>query len=416
MKARAGTGRGATAAVRAGAHGPVIRRILLCNNVLAAIANGAWYVASPFIPVYLGTLGASAPVIGNVLGIAGIVPLLAAIPAGAVADRSGPAGIAAWAVIAYAAAGAVLAALHKIWAVMLAYTLLGAANIGFAVAAQGIVASVSPPRDRLANFGYYSLWSSAGAVVGPIVGGAITAHLGYTAAFMLTGALMVPSFFFVTGLRAVAPPAQPVVSLTNAFELVGPILRRPGIPAVLLISFLVVAGQTLQQSFYPIYLSRIGLSGTLIGIVFAAISLSSMLVRSMLSPGRERFGTTRLVLVATGLAALSLCITPWLQEFWLLVGAGALMGAGTGLAFPLTMNLMTAPVPPEYRGVAFGLRQAVQRLATVVSPIAFGAVIAAYGLRQGFIAGALVLVASMPIIAWVSGPLGRTARPPRGRR
>jgi hypothetical protein len=54
------------------------------------------------------------------------------------------------------------------------------------------------------------------------------------------------------------------------------------------------------------------------------------------------------------------------------------------------------------RGVAFGLRQAVQRLATVVSPIAFGAVIAAYGLGGGFVAGALVLIAAIPIIALVS--------------
>jgi MFS family permease len=392
-----------------------VRRILLFNNVLAAISNGAWYVVSPFIPLYLGGLGASARVIGLVFGIAGIVPLLVAIPAGAVADRRGPAGIAAWSVVAYGVAAAALAVLHNIWAVTVAYTLLGAANIGFSVAAQGVVASVSPPRDRLTNFGYYSVWSSGGAVVGPIVGGAIAAQMGYIPTFVLAGLLMVPSFVFAAGLRPVVPPPQALVRLTGAFERVGPILRRPGIPAVLLISFMVVAGQTLQQSFYPLYLSRVGLSQTLIGVVFAAISLSSMLVRSLLSPGRERFGTTGLVLVATGLAALSLGITPWLRGFWPLAGAGALMGAGTGLAFPLTMNLMTAPVPPEQRGVAFGIRQAVQRLATVVSPIAFGAVITALGLRAGFVAGGLVLVAAMPIIAWVSGPLGRLPSAPRGR-
>jgi MFS family permease len=398
---------------RASSGGAPVRRVLLFNNALAAVSNGAWYVVNPFIPLYLGALGASAPVVGVVLGIAGIVPLLVAVPAGAAADQYGPAGIAAWSVFAYAAAGTVLAVLHSIWAVTVAYTLLGAANIGFAVAAQAVVASVSPPRDRLTNFGYYSVWSSGGAVVGPIVGGAIAAQFGYIATFILVGALMVPSFAFVRGLRAVTPPSRPVVSLANAFELVGPILRRPGIPAVLLISFMVVAGQTVQQSFYPIYLSRVGLSQTLIGIVFAAISLSSMLVRSLLAPGRERFGTTGLVLVATGLAALSLGITPWLREFWLLAGAGALMGAGTGLAFPLTMNLMTAPVPPEYRGVAFGIRQAVQRLATVVSPITFGAVIAAYGLGAGFVAGALVLIAAMPIIARVSeGGRVTGAKPP----
>jgi MFS family permease len=382
------------------------RRLLLCNNALSAITNGTWYVVSPFVPLYLGTLGASAAVVGVVFGAAGIVPLLIAVPAGAIVDEQGPAVVAVGAVAAYAAAGVILAVFHTVWAVTIAYALLGAANIGFAVSAQGVVASVSAPRDRLTNFGYYSLWSSGGAVVGPIVGGLVAGSFGYVTVFVLVAVFMVPSFVLANALRAVATPLRPVVSLAKAYPLVGPILRRPGIPAVLLISFMVVAAQTLQQSFYPIYLSRVGLSQTSIGVVFAAISLSSMLVRSALTPGTERLGTTGLVLVATGLMALSLGVTPLLREFALLAGAGALMGAGTGLGFPLTMNLMTAPVPAELRGVAFGIRQAVQRLATVVSPIVFGAVIAAYGLGAGFAVGALIVVAAIPIIARVAGSPG----------
>jgi MFS family permease len=387
------------------------RHLLLFNNALSAMTNGAWYVLNPFIPLYLSSLGASDASIGLVVGIAGIVPLLVAVPSGAIVDEYGPAVVAAGSVTAYAAAAVMLAVLHTIWAVTVAYTLLGAANIGFAVAAQGVVASVSAPRDRLANFGYYSLWSSGGAVVGPILGGTVAGHFGYVAAFVLAGVLMVPCFALANALRAVAAAARPVVSLVNAYELVRPILRRPGIPAVLFISFLIVAAQTLQQSFYPIYLRGAGLSQTLIGVVFAAISLSSMLVRSLLAPGAERLGTTGLVLVATGLAAVSLGITPALREFWLLAGAGALMGAGTGLAFPLTMNLMSARVAPELRGVAFGIRQAVQRLATVISPIVFGAVIAGYGLGAGFIVGGLLLATAMPVIARVAATLTRTPRP-----
>jgi len=385
------------------------RRLLLFNNALSAVTNGAWYVVNPFIPLYLGTLGASAAVVGLVVGLGSIVPLLIAVPSGAVVDKYGPAVVAVGSVLAYAVAGGALALLHSVWAVTVAYTLLGVSNIGFAVSAQGAVASLSPPRDRLTNFGYYSLWSSGGAVVGPIIGGLVAGRFGYVAAFVLLAALMAPAFAFANALRAVAPAPRPVVSLANAFHLVGPILRRAGIPAVLLISFMVVAAQTLQQSFYPIYLGRAGLSQALIGVVFAAISLSSMLVRSLLRPGTERLGTTGLVLAATGLMALSLGITPWLRQFALLAGAGALMGAGTGLAFPLTMNLMTAPVPSELRGVAFGLRQAVQRVAMVISPIVFGAVIAAHGLGAGFVVGALILVVAMPIIAKVSGTFERTA-------
>jgi len=389
------------------------RRILLSNNALSAITNGAWYVVGPFIPLYLGSLGAAPATVGLVVGVGGIVPLLLAVPSGVITDEYGPAVVATASVVGYALAGGTLAMFHSIWAVTVAYALLGGANIGFAVAAQATVASVSPPRDRLTNFGYYSLWSSGGAVLGPIVGGAIAGQFGYVAGFLLAGALMVPSFAFTKALRAVTPTPRTVVSLPNAYHLVRPILRCPGIPGVLFISFTIVAAQTLQQSFYPIYMSRVGLSQTQVGVVFAAMSLSSMLVRSLLLPGTEWFGTPGLVLVATGLMALSLGITPLLYGFWPLAGAGALMGAGTGLGFPLTMNLMTAPVPSELHGVAFGVRQAVQRVATVISPMFFSAVIAVQGLRAGFVAGALILVAAMPIIARVAGSLARPA--PRKR-
>ncbi|HKX16989.1 MAG TPA: MFS transporter, partial [bacterium] len=280
-----------------------VRRILRYNNTLSAVTNGAWYVVGPFIPLYLATLGASVAVIGLVVGVAGIVPLLIAVPSGAIVDAYGPSVVAVGSVIAYAAAGATLTLLHSIWAVTIAYTLLSAANIGFALSAQGIVASVSAPRDRLANFGYYSLWSSGGAVIGPIVGGAVAGGLGYVAAFVLVGALMVPCFFFARSLGTVRAPSRQIASLSGGYHLVGPILRYRGIPAVLLISFLVVVGQQLQQSFFPIYLSRTGLSQSLIGVVFATVSLSSMLVRSLLAPGTRRLGMTGLVLAAVSLMA-----------------------------------------------------------------------------------------------------------------
>jgi hypothetical protein len=42
----------------------------------------------------------------------------------------------------------------------------------------------------------------------------------------------------------------------------------------------------------------------------------------------------------------------------------------------------------------------------------FGAVIAAYGLGTGFVTGALLLAAALPIIARAARPLGRPAAPP----
>jgi MFS family permease len=384
---------------------PDPRLLLWLTNVLALFSNLAWCTATPFIPVYLAAQGTPVVVVGSVIGAAAIVPLLISIHAGALADERGPIIVAYVSVMLFALAGVILTVLHGVWPVTAAYTLLGIGNIGFAVAPQAIIAAASAPATRVRNFGYYFLWSSAGAVVGPVIGGFAAGRFGYTAAFALVWVLMLPSLGVCAALRGVPAASQRTVSLATAHRFAGTIVRRQGVAAILFISFIVVCGQTLQQSFYPLYLNDVGLSSTLIGLVLAAGNLSSMLVRSFLSRGVAQFGYASLLLGATALAAIALGMTPLLRRFWPLVGASALMGVSTGFAQPLTMSLMVDFVAAEFWGVAIGVRQSVQRLASVVSPIVFGLVITASGIQWAFFLGALTLAGAVPIMARVTGRL-----------
>lgn len=390
------------------AAGP--RSLLWLNNALSVIATVAWFIATPFIPLYLASQGASLVLVGIIVGVSGILPLLLSIHAGALVDERGPTMVAKSSVVLFGLAGAILTGLHSVWAVAAAYTLMGIGNIGFAVVPQAIVAAASHPATRIQNYGYYFLWTSAGAVIGPVMGGLVVGRFGYTAAFALIWFLMLPAFAVTTCLRVPAVPRR-AMSLATAHTLATAIIRQPGVGAVLFIAFMVGAcGQTLQQSFYPLYLHKVGLSTALVGVVVATVSLSSMLVRSLLSRGVARFGYMRLLLGATALTAVALGVTPLLRRFWLLVLASGLMGASTGFTQPLTMNLMVESVAAEFSGMAVGIRQSVQRLASVVSPIVFGFVIAANGIESAFFLGALTLAGAVTIMARVTVHL----RPPRG--
>jgi MFS family permease len=238
------------------------------------------------------------------------------------------------------------------------------------------------------------------------MGGLVAGRFGYTLAFALVSLLMVPTFGIAASLRMTAVPRH-AVSLATAHTLASTIVRQPGVGAVLFIAFIVGCGQMLQQSFYPLYLHKVGLSTTLIGIVIAAVSLSSMLVRSLLSRGVALFGYVQLLLGATALAAVALGVTPLLHRFWPLVLASGLMGASAGFTQPLTMNMIVESVAAEFWGVAVGIRQSVQRLASVVSPIVFGLVIVAFGIESAFFLGALTLAGAVPIMARVTGHLRR---------
>ncbi len=384
--------------------------LLWFNNALQIVTTAAWYVAAPFIPLYLASQGASVGVIGGIIGFSGVVPLLISLHAGALVDERGPAVVTKGSVLLYALAGAILMALPAVWAVAAAYALMGIANIGFAVASQAVVAAASTPDTRVRNYGYYSLWNSAGAVIGPVLGGFITGHFGYRTAFALVWLLMIPSFALAGSLRGVLAVPRRTFSFAMAHKLTGPILRQRGVSAVLFISFIVVCGQTLQQSFYPLYLHKVGLSPALIGIIVATISLGSMVVRSSLSHGVEWLGYSRLLLGATTLLAVALGMIPLLRQFWPLIFVSGLMGASLGFTQPVTMSLMVESVNAEFWGVAFGIRQGVQRIGTILSPIVFGLVTTASGVESAFFLGGATLLGAVPIMASVTGHLRR----PRG--
>jgi len=394
-----------------GARGapPNAPRLLAYNSALQFLSNAAWYLAAPFIPLYLVMQGASVGLVGIIIGISGIVPLLISIHAGALVDERGPGGVAKVSVGLFAVAAAILVGLHGVWWVAVAYTLLSIANIGFAVAPQQIVATISTPETRVRNYGHYALWNSAGAVVGPVVGGVVAGRFGYVGTFALLGLVMLPCFVVTASLTRAPSVPRRTVSLANAHTLIGPIVHRPGVAGILFASTMAQWGNTLQQSFYPLYLHHVGLSADLIGIVIAAVSLASMAVRSLLTRGVAKFGYAPLLLAATALAGASLGLTPLLRGFWPLMAASGLMGASLGFTQPLTMSLLVGAVGADMWGVAFGLRQSVQRISSVFSPVMYGFIIAAYGLPAGFFAGALTFGVAVPIMARMTREISRAS-------
>ena len=377
------------------------------NKSLQLLSNGAWYVAIPFFPLYLVSQGASAGVVGAVVGLAGIVPLAVSIHAGALVDQRGPVVVYVASVVLFGAGGVILTVLRGIPAAGIGYGLMTIANIGFAVAAQAIVAVASTDATRIRNFGYYSLWNSAGAVAGPIAGGFIAARFGYTGAFAALWILMVPCLAVVPGLRGMPAPSRRAVPLGAAHTLVGTILRERGVGAVLFVSAMMVCAQQLQNTFYPLYLHQIGMAAPLIGMIVAAVSTATMAVRSLLAAGVALLGTGRALLISMVVAAVAFLLTPLTHGFWALIGVSILMGASVGFTQPLTMSLLIECITAEFWGVALGIRQSVQRVSTIISPLIFGAVSTARNVEPAFYAGALIFLGAAGIMTRFADEMGR---------
>jgi MFS family permease len=383
--------------------------VLPLNNLLQFFTNGAWYVGTPYIPLSLVSHGASVGAVGAVAGLSGIAPLAVALHLGGLVDERGPTVVLAGSVVLFGIGAVMLAAFHGIVEVTAAYTLLTAANIGLAVASQAVVAGASTSATRIKNYGHYAVSYSAGAVVGPVVGGVLATRLGYASAFLAMALLMAPSLAVAWMIRAARAPAHERVAVGAVHTVVGTIVRERGVGTILFVSGIMNCAQVLQGTFYPLYLAKVGLSATLIGLAIAAISLGSMAVRVLLTGAVARLGQAGALVGAMALSAAALALTPLARQLWPLIGVSALMGASLGLTQPLSMSLLVELVAQQFWGAAFGIRQSVQRVASIVSPFVFAAASAAQGVESAFYLGALVLFGAAGITARLSKELSRAA-------
>ncbi|MBB5938124.1 DHA2 family efflux MFS transporter permease subunit [Streptomyces zagrosensis] len=89
----------------------------------------------------------------------------------------------------------------------------------------------------------------------------------------------------------------------------------------------------------------------------------------------DRFGRRRLFLVGIAVFTASSAAAALSSDIGVLIGARAVQGAGAALLMPLSLTLLTAAVPAERRGTAFGIWGAVNGLAVACGPLIGGVVV-----------------------------------------
>ena len=174
----------------------------------------------------------------------------------------------------------------------------------------------------------------------------------------------------------------------------------PAVATTMAIIFLRTATNGVQSSLYVVYLKGIGLTGTSIGILFAAIEITSGL-GSLFAGRAMRFGDPqRTMLSGTVLSILLICVTPFTGGvFALLLAAQALRGWLQGVVQPMMFSVQAKAVGPHRQGSVVGLRQTMNRLAAIVIPPVMGVIADHWGAGRSFvILGTVLIVLCAPVV------------------
>jgi MFS family permease len=164
----------------------------------------------------------------------------------------------------------------------------------------------------------------------------------------------------------------------------------------------------------PIFLSRRGGSGALVGAVFAAGLLASAAIRYPAGWAADRFGTRPVLITALGLeAVLFLAYLPVLP-LYAFIAIRFLHGAAAGAFWPAANGLIAEVASQKELGNAFGLMQSTNMAGMIIGP-AVGGLIALFNLSVVFVVATVVSgLAAVAILTIPNVRVEPTSEPPVG--
>lgn len=268
---------------------------------------------------------------------------------------------------------------------------IGAANVAIA---QASVADVSTPAERTVILGRLSAAMSAGLIVGPSIGGPVSAEFGHFwigivgAAASTLGAVLVGLFSRMTAGSGKTEEKRPRFSILRQTPHVAPLIAVAGVAWFAL--------AMLEGTFGRLIERNLGFTQREFGLIFSFESIVGLVVQGLaLAWLAKRIAERNLLSVAyvgIGMGVAGMAVAP--SFTWLLV-TGAAFAAGFAIANPTVSGICSKAVSEREQGELFGVLQSARSVGFVLGPLVGGALFDWRPESPYFLAGAVCLAAAV---------------------
>ena len=380
----------------------------------AMFSDGASQVV---VPLWVLTLHPSALAFGIVIGARSLLPFLLSIHGGVLMDRLGARQVMLFFAIVGLFLPILFPVLPWVWAAVFLQLLIGLTTTMSWVGAQTI--SGQTMMGNPAFIGRFSFSNRFGGFFCPLVAGFAWDGFGPWGGFavmflcsvlLLISALLLPKHTDAqTSHRPFA--IRDVVPRVDDYTRALALLAIPAVAVVAIGSVLNIATGAIQSSFYLAYLEKIGLSGSLIGILVATANVTALAGTIGVTWLMRRIGGVRLLNTSVIGSILAIMVTPFLVTFGPLLLASVLRGWCQGIVQPLMISIPSKAVPRDSQGISVGLRISLNRLVQTLLPLVMGGVVGVIGLEASFVVTGGVLLLIVGSVMFV---LSRRGMMPRG--
>jgi MFS transporter, DHA1 family, multidrug resistance protein len=165
-------------------------------------------------------------------------------------------------------------------------------------------------------------------------------------------------------------------------------------------TFMVQFGETIPQSFQPLFLAELGISTAVIGLVYNIRNIEQSVLRLIAGSLSDVFGPKKLIMIGLILVSTVPFIYAISMDTWLPLVAMIVSGIGLSLFFPPSESYASGLYPPDRVGEAMGKYHMSWAISAVIGP-SVGGFLALYypDYRSIFIAAGLVSMAAVFLFA-----------------
>ncbi len=354
-------------------------------------------LVQPLFPLYLKETGASELENALVISTGNLSSTILMLPAGMLVSRFGKRTFLIISA-AMSALSVLLMAYTRNWMLIIPLNmLLNISMCFFMPTRMAIIAENTDPGNRARLFGVMNLAWPISGIIGPMAGGYLVEHLGWSNVFIIASAISLIALFPALKIKEIKKETE-----TNRLEARDKISifnrdYRPMMLTLFTYQVFVTTSMAGINMILPLYLQdRYQLSYSLIGAFFTGSNF--LLIITQLGGGiiADRYSRGRIILLCTAL-------TPLVLGSWALFGDWVVLFAVYSLAFalwsltwPPILAMLTDILPRSLHGAGFGLNMTGSRLGFTVGPILAGALYFAPGSLIPFIASAIVYALALP--------------------
>lgn len=365
----------------------------------------------PFLPLYIEQLGAEGhAAIVQWSGIAyGATFFAAALVAplwGRLGDRYGRKVMLVRASFGMAICMSLTGMVQTVWQLVLLRLLIGFAG-GYSSGSTILVAMQTPKERSGWALGLLSAGITGGALVGPLVGGALPPLIGIRATFLLSGGVIFLAFLATTFLIKENPRPKATAAVSKDKPKGGWAQipdKRPVIAMLatgMLLSFATMSIEPIITVYVQQLIEDQSRVTLISGVVMSAAALGAILSASRLGKLADRIGHWNVIIGALAVSALLLIPQAFVTQSWQLIGLRFLMGLALGGLLPCITSVIRHNVPDGVGGNVLGLSISAQYVGQVAGPLLGGFAGGHFGMRSVFL-GTSVLMAGGAVYNWLA--------------